>query len=186
MVRCCLKSPGWSIHAAQSTSTCRLNAILNADGSVQIGIRGPVEVLNAGFALDGTEISNGSLRWQGEIGVVLPVPEVGSLLKVEGELQLTDTRVSLEDLELTTSLDTFGWQGLIEFSPARSEDTSLALGVQSDLSATGLIPRTRSPAVSSGCAEQNRRNQPGSKRSAAGFYTTAAVARFAIDQQPRG
>ena len=126
----------------------QMNAMLNADGSLQIGIRGPVEVLNAGFALDGTEISNGSLRWQGEIGVVLPVPEVGSLLKVEGELQLTDTRVSLGDLELTTSLDTFGWQGLIEFSPARSEDTSLALGVQSDLSGSGLtLEHARLPFV---------------------------------------
>ncbi len=120
-----------------------LQASYMADGILELIISGPFEVDKVGFEVDGMRIENDVLRWDGEVRIDLPAPAGGSLLAVDGSLELQGAQVDLPDPAVSAAIGNFQWQGNVRLAPPADASKPYRIHTSSDVSAVGIASRHR-------------------------------------------
>lgn len=114
-----------------------------ADGVLRLDVRGPVNVADAAFDMDGIVGAQRALRWDGTVSLALPASDDEALVTVDGAWQLLGTSATLPG-ELSggspvqVRLDDLRWSGRAEYSPADGDTSPLKLGLNAGLALDGL------------------------------------------------
>ncbi|MEQ8859683.1 MAG: DUF748 domain-containing protein [Pseudomonadales bacterium] len=100
---------------------------LDADGVLRIGISGPFNLNDAGFAVGGAQVAHDALRWDGVIDLALPAQAEEPLVRLDGALQLTGVAASAPEQALAARLGDLRWDGTLALSPPPEDGQPLVL-----------------------------------------------------------